>query len=637
MSFMPTYQKMSSPKRTTEEVLSFTTGLNTYQDQSVIKETELSDAKNILYSIDGLSPRPGTAMLANTAAGERVYGMKGYYSSSGDQLLSIADGKLKKYNSGSWSDIGSTVFADAMTDMLQAGSTMYFFNGSDNLRSYDGSTVTTYTELSAPTGLSVTATGSTGSTDYSYSVTACNNQGESTPCTAVSISNGNETLSSSNYNALSWTAVSGAVSYVIYGNTATGLGRTKMAIVYTNSYTDTGADTPSIVTLEPEGNTTGGIKGRYACFSNSRIFVAGNPDYPSRLFWGGVLDNVDNFSGDINGGGSTPIFENDGSIITAIVPFQGGVIVGKDNAIFKFSFESDGTPSLEEITRSFGIASHYACLAVENDIIFPSLNDGRLVFYSVGNQENYAASVLRTNSLSVKITESLDDVALEYATNAVAFYYNNIYGCAIPQKGETTNTRIWCLDTRFGAWSYWDGLNPSVITPFISGSEDTLYMGDSTDGNVYSMFEDTRTDNGTAISVRFSTKTFIADKFAVTKRWFNPIFQFKDVTYAGTVDGSIVLDGAITNKEFSINNLTTDGIGIGASLVGALLVGDASGGTPASGEPFDVPAEVEDTFESRGIKYTFESSDENLSYKFLSLTHDYQFLRTQLNQRYKNY
>lgn len=57
---MPTITKIQNPKRQIESVTGFIGGGNTFQDETVIKETELTKFKNIILTVDGLEPRPGT-------------------------------------------------------------------------------------------------------------------------------------------------------------------------------------------------------------------------------------------------------------------------------------------------------------------------------------------------------------------------------------------------------------------------------------------------------------------------------------------------------------------------------------------------------------------------------------------------
>lgn len=621
----------NTPK-TPEYVTGFLGGLNTFQDEGSIKESELTEAKNILLSVDGIEPRPGTEDYG-TSSGTRVVGLFPYYKDASRQFLRYALGtnnKLQKYVSGTPTDIGSTTFnASARMNFVQARDEVYGFNGQDPLWKYDGTNITVYTSLTTPTGLAVTATGTTGSTAYSYRVSAFNSVGETLACTSVAIANGNATLSATNYNALSWSAVSGATGYNIWGRKATGLGETYMGTVYgVVVYKDQGGDEPSLSLLPPEGNTTTGVKGTMAEFAISRIFTAGNPDYTSRLSFGGVGTNIGNFSGSSVGGGSVDVFRNDGAIIRGIKPFQGGVIIWKDNAIYKFSFTDEGFQKLEEITRSFGGISYRGIKHVENDIIFPAKKDGRLAIYSLGNQENYASTVLRTNELTIKVASRLSDVNTAYLEHCCAFYFNNVYGISIPTSSSTVNDRTWCLDTRFGAWVYWEGFTPNCYSTYVDtdGSEG-LYFGDEESGKVKKMFVETRSDSGLPISVEWATKAFNQKQFLKFKKYFDPAFQFKNVTTSGALDGDIILDGSTVTAQFTVNQQQNGGAGVGVTLVGFTLVGDAPGATnTALTTSSDIPVVVKFVNIARSIKYRFRSNSATARYKFLALANTYNIL-----------
>jgi len=623
---------IQDPKTETDVISGFLGGLNTFQDESMIKDSELTEAKNILLSVDGIEPRPGT-LHYGSSSGSRLLGGFGFYKSDGTrQFLRYCSGsnnKLQKYVSGTPTDIGSTTFnASARMNFVQARDTLYGFNGQDNLWKYDGTTITTYTALTTPTGLTVAAQGTTGSTAYSYRVSAFNSVGETLACTSVAISNGNATLSATNYNKLNWSAVSGATGYNIYGRYATGLAETYLGTVYgVITYNDQGQDDPSLSLLPPEANTTTGIKSTMAEFAISRIFAAGDPAYPSRLYFGGTADNIGNFSGSSIGGGSVDVFHNDGAIIRAIKPFQGGVVIWKDNAIYKFSFTDTGLQKLEEITRSFGGISYRGVKHVENDIIFPAKKDGRLAFYSLGNQENYASTVLRTNELSIKIASKLREVNTAYLEHAAGFYFNNVYGCAIPKEDSTVNDRTWILDTRFGAFTYWEGFDANFFMTYIDtdGSEKLYYGSDST-GYMEEMWQDDRNDNGTAISVEWATKSFNQKAFHKFKEYYNPTFQFKSVYTSGALTGDIILDGVTIAASFTINQQSTGGAGMGVSFFGFTLFGDAPAGTPAQPSSSDIVVEVATIKQARSIKYRFRSNSAAARYKFLSLANTYMIL-----------
>jgi len=614
-----------------EVVTGFLGGLNSFQDESLIKDSELTDAKNILLSVDGLEPRPGTTAYGGTQD-SRIFGIFSYYKSDGTrEFLRMSAGKLYKETSSTWTQIGSTTWnTTARANFLQARDLVFIFNGVDALSYYDGSTITTFTALTTPVGLSLLTAGSAGTTTYSYRVSAFNATGETLACTNVTITTGNAILDATNFIKLTWTAVTGATGYNVWGNKSTGLGETYLATVYvagTDAYMDKGQDSPSTAILPPEVNTTAGIICSMAVFAQSRIFASGDPSNKSRLYYSGVGSKITDFSFSETGGGATDIFKNDGAIIEDVIPFQGAVVVGKTNAVYRFSIAT-GIPTLEEITRSFGMIGFRASMHVENDVIFPTKKDGRLAFYSLGNQENYAAGVIRTNELSIKISEDLKDVNLAYLQFAAGYYFNNIYICAITSQGSTVNDKIWVLDTRFGAWVYWTGLNPNCFTEFTDTTGvQKLYYGSDDDGYVYEMFTDDRNDNGAVIDVAWALKSFNQKIFHKYKLYYSPTFQFKDVSTSGAVEGDIIIDGSIVEASFSVNSQTAGGSGIGAAMIGVLLPGDSPGGTAPVALSRDTIVEVDiSQKEARSIKYQFRSSTLNARFKFLSLAHSYEIL-----------
>jgi len=110
--------------------------------------------------------------------------------------------------------------------------------------------------LSTPSAPTVTATGTTGSTNYGYEVVARVGSGNTAASSQTLITNGNATLDSTNKNILSWTAISGATSYDIYRTTSSGTPATTGKIANTSSLTlnDTGLAGSGSA---PASNTTG--------------------------------------------------------------------------------------------------------------------------------------------------------------------------------------------------------------------------------------------------------------------------------------------------------------------------------------------------------------------------------------------
>lgn len=101
------------------------------------------------------------------------------------------------------------------------------------------------TRLAAPGGGAVVPQGTAGTTTYRYRVAAVDDEkGEGTATAGITTSTGNATLTATNFNRITWTAVATAASYRIYGRTGTDGTVGLLAEVTGTTYDDTGAATP---------------------------------------------------------------------------------------------------------------------------------------------------------------------------------------------------------------------------------------------------------------------------------------------------------------------------------------------------------------------------------------------------------
>jgi len=76
--------------------------------------------------------------------------------------------------------------------------------------------------LDTPENLVVSPQGTEGTTVYGYKVTAISKAGETLPCAEVSISNGADVLSETDYNQLNWDPVPNAMAYAVYRSSSEG-------------------------------------------------------------------------------------------------------------------------------------------------------------------------------------------------------------------------------------------------------------------------------------------------------------------------------------------------------------------------------------------------------------------------------
>lgn len=75
---------------------------------------------------------------------------------------------------------------------------------------------TNYIPISYPNNITSQVFGTSGSTQYLYKISSCNDEGESLPSSIITVNNGNVTLSSSNFIRLTWDLYDFATYYKIY-------------------------------------------------------------------------------------------------------------------------------------------------------------------------------------------------------------------------------------------------------------------------------------------------------------------------------------------------------------------------------------------------------------------------------------
>lgn len=613
----------------TQYIIGFKSGLDRLEDESLVDDHSLTTAINSILVVDGIEKRTGSINFGSTS-GSRVFGATPFYTSaSSNNRFIIREGgtALQYYNGSSvpTNITGATMTASLRTEFAMARDALYVQNGTENLVKIAISggvpVASTYTALTTPIGLAVTPAGAAGTTRYSYRVSAYNANGETLACTSVATTTGNATLSASNNNGLTWTAVASAVGYVVYGRKASadnGLGETRLAVTATNAYTDTGTDNPSSILLPPEGNNTGGQKGAMIIYALSRLFVSGDPNNPSRLYYSAGGAQIDDF-GTGNGGGWIDVAKNDGDQITAIYFYQNAIIVFKQRSIWKFTFTSTGLPSLELVTNEIGCVSYRTVQIVNNALWFLAKKDGKAAVYSLGNVQNYF-NALRTTEQSLKISRGslLDSANVTYLPMACSKFFRNQYILCLANSGSTTNDTCYVYDARFNAWaSVWTGINANAFFTYTdaNGNEELYYCSELT-GYVVKMFTGTD-DNGTAISWKIQTKNFNQKYFDQYKIYRNPIFWFKDVAN-GSITGFIINDGVFNSGTFNISSLVS-GIGFGFDKFGRVAFGHSAGASTTS-TLSDQPMEIFFNKVARSIKFELDEASGSGSFRFLGLS-----------------
>jgi hypothetical protein len=483
-------------------------------------------------------------------------------------------------------------------------------------------TTFTYTVANTPvTPATGTITwGNGGATSYSYKIVAFNSTGNTAASSAGSTTTGYKTLSSSNFNAVTWSAVTNATGYYVYGRTSTGYGYVYLATVYTNSYNDTGADTPTTTLQAPSDNTTAGIKAKGAIFTLGRQFAFGVTEgttyYPTRLYYSGTVNNIDNFTSGEYGGGWVEIFANDGGEIVDIKPFQNGVIVWKTNGVFKFYFNTAGNPALQDITRSHGGVSFEGSQNIDNDYVYVGQKENRIFVASIGTQAQYGTDELRTNEISIFIESSLTDINRMYLSSICTFYYDNKFGFAYTRGSNTENDIGFVLDIRVGGWVRWtdDPMQATHYVIYDDGTTAKLYGGSNSDGYMIEMMRSQRNDSNASFRSSIGTKFVNNGKYDIEKIWRNPTLWFKYIS-GGTISLEVWVDG--TNYVGStLLSEDVGGAGTGMDLIGSFLAGGNYSTVTTQNSNADIVKEIQLIYLARSIGFYLIDDSANTNWLF---------------------
>ncbi len=160
-----------------------------------------------------------------------------FNTTSSQTISGLASGAITL--AGQWQAMN--IYCDGANWIL-LGNSVHVAQPQDTVM-FGGPATTTYRQLmtAVPGTPAVTPTGASGATTYSYKIVATGDRGglyfDNTASSAVgTTTTGNATLTGSNYNALSWTAVAGATGYAVFRTVGGTVGQ--IAQVTTTTYND---------------------------------------------------------------------------------------------------------------------------------------------------------------------------------------------------------------------------------------------------------------------------------------------------------------------------------------------------------------------------------------------------------------
>jgi len=558
-----------------------------------LKDDELATADNIMLKGSGVpTGRWGMQKFfeANATGSIRGFGLYATGASLSELIALTDQGYLAKKDGASYSAIIGQSYPSGSTIMAtQLGGKTYFASEDRALTEYNGSVLSVYATLAAPTG--VTATNFSGvSGTYTWSwkiVTLGNNGGQTTPSTAIELPDLPQDLTETQVN-VQWTPSSGASlsGYEIYRGLPGD--ETYLAAVGASltTYVDKGAPSSESI-LAPITNTTGGVKSKFIEKVLDRLVMVDKSD-PTKLMISGRFPNQSKFNW-ADGGGYVYIDPDSGQNITGIKTQAGSnkIIVFKNYSSYAVTLDTVNIgnyvvldPQYEPISTLVGCCNPRVIQTVENDTFY----FGRKGIYVVGFELNFL-NLIRTNEVSSRIRPYLEGLSSSDYENAVSMYVNNKYILSFPDRKE-------CIvyDRERGAflgiWKTPWGISQMVNYVDDSGSERWV-VGSFSNNQTYTFEPSVNSDDGTTIAKTLRTKKEYFGKWSLLKIVKLFYILFRNIT--GTVTVNILLEdrnGATTTiKTFDITGSEIAGAsGWGVDMFGTTMWGTSAGSVVIEGD-----------------------------------------------------
>lgn len=579
-------RRRADPIRKIKGSRGFPRGLNQLTSPTALKDNELAEAQNVMYTENGvLEKRPGSINTANPrGSSTKILALKGVYSVGGDDyLLRISDdGIVQRYSfsSDTWIDIaGSPTFSAYRTLILQANDYVYFLNSSDLITKWDGTNWITFTSLSNPsTAPTLTKQGSgTGTTTYFYKYSWENEVGHTAASSSQSLANMPDTLDVSTYIQITLpSAPSGTVKTSIYRGTISGEEQFLTSVAASQTtFDDKGFFDLDPLYAAPTDNTTAGFKFKFAdVFENTLVGVTTNLFSDEQksayyLVFSAGLDKFDSF-GRADGGGFFGWRSGDGDPIQGVHAFQGKLYVFKRKKVGAFEFTTEGA-KVQDVNLAVGAVSHGSIHAAGNDLRFWS-DEGAM---SLGNEPNFA-DIIRTKVLSAKADRTVQSMTAKDFPDITGVYYKgiSIWGIPLGTPGEGITSTL-CYFEKYVAWAEWLGLTPNVWSKFIDDdNKERLYYGDAQSGNVVECWQGL-SDRGQPIVYRVATKQWDLDLPFKYKTIGRVYLVFNNVTGSDT-SLTIVEDGERSDIHAPLyGNVGQEGFGV--DMWGEKEFGESSG------------------------------------------------------------
>jgi hypothetical protein len=235
--------------------------------------------------------------------------------------------------------------------------------------------------------------------------------------------------------------------------------------------------------------------GKYVVVHKNRMYLAGDPANPSRLYMSDLGSPTSwpalNFV-DVN--------TNDGDKITGVSEHLDGLVVFKERSIHVLRGTDPSNYVMFDAHQGAGTVSHWSIVQASN-LLFYLSRDG--VYTFDGHHVKLISDFITGSVLGINGQPVWNQ---QYLNMACGVDYNHKYWLAVPEGLYSTNNRVYVYDYIHNNWTRFD-IPISCFSLFNNGTTLTLYSGDPIAGVVYQQ-DIGGDDNGSTINAYLTTKVF---------------------------------------------------------------------------------------------------------------------------------
>lgn len=574
-------KRRTDPTIKTDGSKTFSEGLSQSAHPTAIKVTELAEAQNAMYIQNGVvEKRPGFVKTGTAEVGEVSPFFLGSIKVGNDRSLYkiTSNGTLKKYieSSDIWANVSGAPTWTKETNVIQGWGYAVFYNDTDNLTAWDGTSWTTYSAIADPNiAATLTKQGSgTGYTEYNYRYAWFTKQsGHTTSSPLQTLKNMPLDLNGDTYIKIDLpTPPTGVDTVAIFKNTG-GNGvvyLTSVPATQTN-YLDKGEYELDETYAYPTDNTTAGLHFKFAEVYKDAIVGVTVEKGDDTIVSSAGMEEFLSFS--VSYGASYfSWLKQDDDEIRAIHKFKEKLYILKRNKIGAYSFLADGSSKVEEISLAAGALSHDSVHSAGNEVRYFG-PEGPM---TLGYEANYG-DVVRTRVVGAKAQTIIDTITSQDEETISSIFYKGISMWGIPRGSEGDGvTSTLTLNERFAAWSEWVGMKPKKFCKFVdNNNKERLFFITPNSGEVYEGWEG-KNDDGTAIVFRLSTKQYNQNKPYAYKTYSKLYYVFGNVI-GGDTRVVYIKDGYDRSAERALYLNRTGRIGFGVDEWGTIMWGNSSG------------------------------------------------------------